>query len=48
MKYREISRKSKALGCEEFPRRGADSHRVWHNPVTDHIAPLPDWGAKDL
>jgi predicted RNA binding protein YcfA (HicA-like mRNA interferase family) len=48
MKYREISRKLKALGCEEIPRRGAGSHRVWHNPATDHIAPLPDWGAKNL
>lgn len=28
MKYREISRKLKALGCQEIPRRGAGSHRV--------------------
>lgn len=48
MKYREISRKLKALGCEEIPRRGAGSHRVWRNPANDHIAPFPDWGTKDL
>ncbi len=48
MKYREISRKLKALGCEEIPRRGAGSHRVWHNPASDKIAPIPNWGAKDL
>lgn len=48
MKYRETSRKLKALGWEEILRRGAGSHRVWHNPANDHIAPLPDWGTKDL
>jgi predicted RNA binding protein YcfA (HicA-like mRNA interferase family) len=48
MKYREISRKLKILGCHEIPRRGAGSHRVWHNPDTDRIAPIPDWRAKDL
>ena len=40
MKYREISRKLKASGCEEIPRRGAGSHRVWHNPANDKIASL--------
>jgi predicted RNA binding protein YcfA (HicA-like mRNA interferase family) len=48
MKYREASKKLKALGCEELPRRGAGSHRVWHNPKNGKIAPLPDWGSKDL
>jgi len=48
MKYREASRKLKTLGCEELPRRGSGSHRVWHNPKTGTLASLPDWGAKDL
>jgi mRNA interferase HicA len=48
MKYREASKKLKALGCEELPRRGAGSHHVWHNQKNGKIAPLPDWGAKDL
>jgi predicted RNA binding protein YcfA (HicA-like mRNA interferase family) len=48
MKYREVSKKLKVLGCEEFSRRGGGSHRVWHNPQNGKIAPLPDWGAKDL
>ena len=48
MKYREASKKLKAIGCEELPRRGAGSHRVWHNLKNNKIAPLPDWGAKDL
>jgi predicted RNA binding protein YcfA (HicA-like mRNA interferase family) len=48
MKYKEIARRLKTLGCEELPRRGKGSHRVWHNPANGRIAPLPDWGAKDL
>ena len=48
MKYREAFKKLKALGCEELPRRGAGSHRIWHNPANKHIAPIPDWGAKDI
>ena len=48
MKYREAYKKLKSLGCEELPRRGAGSHRVWRNPQNGKIAPLPDWGSKDL
>ena len=48
MKYREIAKKLKALGCEELARRGSGSHRIWHNPISEKIAPLPDWGAKDI
>ena len=48
MRYREAAKKLKGLGCEEIPRRGAGSHRVWRNPQSGKIAPLPDWGNKDL
>jgi mRNA interferase HicA len=48
MKYREISRKLKMLGCDELHRRGAGSHRVWRNSKNGKIAPIPDWGPKDL
>ena len=48
MKYREISRKLKMLGCDEMRHRGAGSHRVWRNPENGKIAPIPDWGPKDL
>jgi len=48
MRYREAARKLRALGCEELPRRHGTSHRKWYNPATDRIAPLPDWGSKDL
>lgn len=48
MKYKEIARRLKTLGCEELPRRGKGSHHIWHNPANGRIAPLPNWGAKDL
>ncbi len=48
MKYREIARKLKALNCQELPRRGKGSHIIWHNPANGRIAPVPDWGTKDL
>jgi len=48
MRYRDVARKLRKLGCEELPRRGGGSHRKWHNPATDGFAPLPDWGGKDL
>ena len=48
MKYREIVKKLKKLGCKEISRRGGGSHRKWYNPKTHSIVPIPDWGSKDL
>jgi len=48
MKYREVAKKLKLFGCEEVMRKSKGSHRLWHNPANDRVAPLPDWGAKDL
>lgn len=48
MNYREATRKLKALGCVEIPRRGSGSHRKWRNPATGRTTSLPDWGSKDL
>lgn len=48
MKYREAANKLKKLGCEEISRRGKGSHRIWRNGKTNRIAPMPDWGSKDL
>jgi len=48
MKYREVERRLKALGCVEVPRRGGGSHRKWSNPASGRATVLPDWGAKDL
>ena len=48
MKYAEVAQRLRDLGCEELPRRRGGSHRKWYNPRTGRVAPLPDWGAKDL
>lgn len=48
MKYRDVTRKLKALGCHELPRRGGGSHRKWFNPETQQATVLPDCGSRDL
>jgi predicted RNA binding protein YcfA (HicA-like mRNA interferase family) len=48
MKYAEVARRLRSLGCEELPRRGGGSHHKWLNPVTGHGTVVPDWGAEDL
>jgi mRNA interferase HicA len=48
MTYREVTRKLKALGCQELPRRGGGSHRKWLNATAQRVTTLPDWGSKDL
>jgi mRNA interferase HicA len=48
MKYRDVVRKLKALGCQVLPRKGGGSHRKWHNPATQRTTTIPDWGSRDL
>lgn len=48
MKYRHVSRKLIALGCQELPRRTGGSHRKWFNPATNRVTVVPDWGGRDL
>jgi mRNA interferase HicA len=48
MKYHEVARKPKALGCQEVPRKGKGSHRKWHNPATNHSTVVPDWKGREL
>jgi mRNA interferase HicA len=48
MKYREVARKLKALGCRYIPRKSKGSHRKWHNPATNRSTVIPDWGSRDL
>ncbi len=50
MRYREIEKKLRKLGCIETRRKGGGSHRKWHNPSQDPIVvvSVPDWGSKDL
>ena len=47
MRYREIAKRLKKLGCQEL-RQGKGSHRIWFNPETGQVTTVPDWGAKDL
>lgn len=48
MKYKEIIKKLRLMGCEEIPRKGGGSHRKWYNPSNKIVVPIPDWGNKDL
>jgi len=48
VKYREVAKKLRELGCEEIPRRSGGSHRKWRNPATGCATVVPDWGGKDL
>ena len=50
MRYREIERKLRRLGCLEIVRKGGGSHRKWYNPKLSPIVivSVPDWGGKDL
>lgn len=48
MRYEEVAKKLRKLGCQEIPRRGGGSHRKWYNPSTGSVVPIPDWGNKDL
>ena len=48
MRYREVIRKLKNLGCYEVTRKGGGSHRKWHNPLTGRSAIIPDHGSGDL
>ncbi len=48
MKYCEVAKRLKALGCEEISRKKPGSHRIWYNSDTGRLASLPDWGSEDL
>lgn len=47
MRYRELAKRLRKLGCEEL-RQGRGSHRVWHNPASGSVTAIPDWGSRDL
>ena len=50
MRYRQVAKKLKALGCREIKKkkRKRGSHRKWVNPATKGFASIPDHGRKDL
>jgi predicted RNA binding protein YcfA (HicA-like mRNA interferase family) len=47
MKYVELTRKLRRLGCE-FTRHGAGKHEIWRNPATGKQAPIPYHRTKDI
>lgn len=47
MRYRELTKRLKKLGCYEV-RTGKGSHRLWHNPATDSETVIANWGGKDI
>ena len=47
MKYAELTRKLRRLGCE-FTRYGAGSHEIWRNPETGKQASIPYHVSKDI
>ncbi|MCE2458539.1 MAG: type II toxin-antitoxin system HicA family toxin [Dehalococcoidia bacterium] len=49
MRYREVVRKLRRLGCLEVTRkRQSGSHRRWSNPAAGQRASIPDHGRHDL
>jgi mRNA interferase HicA len=48
VRYRDVERKLRNLGCLEIARSGGGSHRKWRNPVTGKSTVVPDWGGGDL
>jgi len=47
MRYRELAKRLRKLGCEHV-RPGAGSHHIWWNPPLDRYTTIPDWGHKDI
>jgi predicted RNA binding protein YcfA (HicA-like mRNA interferase family) len=47
MKYREITKRLRKLGCE-FDRQASGSHEVWWNPATNKFTIIPNHGGRDL
>jgi predicted RNA binding protein YcfA (HicA-like mRNA interferase family) len=39
--YSELSRKLRALGCV-LRRQGKGSHEIWHNPLVNRSAVIPN------
>ncbi|MDQ3632886.1 MAG: type II toxin-antitoxin system HicA family toxin [Acidobacteriota bacterium] len=50
MKYREVTKKLKRLGCVELATKRKGSHRNWYNPQAVNVVPIPvpDSGSKKI
>ena len=47
MRYRELTKRLRKLGCE-FDRQAAGSHEIWWNPATNGFTVIPNHGGRDL
>jgi len=47
LKYRELTRRLRRLGCE-LERQAKGDHEVWINLSTRGRTTIPNWGSKDL
>jgi predicted RNA binding protein YcfA (HicA-like mRNA interferase family) len=47
MKYRELTKKLRKLGCE-FVRQAPGSHEIWWNPANHRFISIPRHKGKDL
>ena len=47
MKYRELTKKLRKLGCE-FVRQAPGSHEIWWNPASRRFTSIPRHKGKDL
>lgn len=47
MKYAELTRKLRRLGCE-FTRHGAGSHEIWRNSAAGKQTPIPYHRTKEI
>jgi predicted RNA binding protein YcfA (HicA-like mRNA interferase family) len=47
MRYRDLAKRLRKLGCEEL-REGKGSHTVWLNPANDRTVAVPNSRSRDL
>lgn len=47
MRYRELTRKLRRLGCE-MDRRARGDHEIWIRAMTHGRTTIPNWGSRDL
>jgi len=47
LNYRELTRKSRRLGCE-FDRMAKGDHEIWINTANRGRTTIPNWRGKDL
>ena len=47
MKYRELTRKLRRMGCE-LDRRAKGDHEIWIRLSTHGRTTIPNWGSRDL